>query len=157
MIWLIENRGSEGTTSFYQKGVMDPIFAMIVLHKEQNQTGERERAEKQPDPMGEPPPNRAPKLGGAPPHFPAAIHRRRNEKPPHTPIFTIRSEECTMTLLLAPSCLKNQWSLTPRHVTRTCRARRNQKRNKEKNEPSWLLAKEARERFIVIAFVCEWQ
>lgn len=98
--------------------------------------------------------------------FSARIHRRL-EKPPHAPIFTIRSEECTMMTLVT----RNQWSLTPRNVTRARasggerESEEKKKKSKEKNEPSWLLAKEARERigviccysFCMCVYVCEWQ
>jgi len=41
----------------------------MMLQEKQNKTGKREGAEKQPDPISEPPPNRAPKIGGPSPHF----------------------------------------------------------------------------------------
>ena len=78
--------------SSYQNLMLDPIIAVIVLHNEQNKARNREGAKEQPDPIREPPPNRAPKR--LPPHFspapPTAQHQINN---PERPISLIRSKE----------------------------------------------------------------
>jgi len=51
----------------------------MMLQEEQNKTGKREGTEKQPDPISEPPPNRAPKIGCPSPHFPEQLFTTESE------------------------------------------------------------------------------
>lgn len=90
---------------------MDPIFTVIVLHEEHNQTREREGAKEQADPTRDPPPNRAPELGSPPPHISPA--------PPSTNSLTVKSRIETDPCFELDQIAIKEWLFT-HSLTVTC-------------------------------------